>query len=184
MESTGLYYLFVSTFSDGNKLVAFVCIAYWFIRKGNFKIKMHKWIVAANNVFLVIGVPLSIKYIFEVSQSLFSDVEYEQYVFANRLTGPYWYAYWLMIFNMVVLPNLLWFKKIRQATWVLPLSILPLLFEWIIMIIASLHRDYLPSTWIMYYPFKSSITNLILYIVLLVGMYYLIEWRKAKRTLV
>lgn len=161
-----------------------VCIFYLFLRKGKFKNQLHKWIVAANTLLLTAAVPYGMLYIVEVFLSWYSGVEYEQYAFVNRVTGPYWWAYWYLILNSLLLPNLLWFKRVRHSAWFIPVYIIPALIEPVVILITSLHRDYLPSTWIMYHPFQISLVNLIVYVVLLVGLYYLIEWRKAKRALV
>ncbi len=86
----------------------------------------------------------------------YSGVEYEQYVFLNRVTVPYWWAYWIMMTCNVVSPQLLWFKKLRRNltfTFVLSIFInIGMWFERFVIVVTSLHRDYLTSSWSMYKP--------------------------------
>ena len=86
----------------------------------------------------------------------YSGVEYEQYAFLNRATGPYWWAYFLMMSCNVVSPQVMWIKKIRtNIIWSFIISIvvnIGLWFERFVIIVTSLHRDYLPSSWTMFSP--------------------------------
>ena len=86
----------------------------------------------------------------------YSGVEYEQYAFYNRVTGPYWWAYWSMMTCNVISPQLFWFKKIRTniaATFIISIIVnIGMWFERFVIIVTSLHRDYLPSSWAMFYP--------------------------------
>jgi len=74
----------------------------------------------------------------------------------NRLTGPYWLQYWALIACNVVVPQLLGFKKIRMNVSVLfALSIIINIGMWLerfVIIVLSLHRDFLPSSWGMFRP--------------------------------
>ena len=86
----------------------------------------------------------------------YSGVEYEQYAFLNRATGPYWWAYFLMMSCNVVSPQVMWIKKIRtNIIWSFIISIvvnIGMWFERFVIIVTSLHRDYLPSSWTMFSP--------------------------------
>jgi molybdopterin-containing oxidoreductase family membrane subunit len=101
----------------------------------------------------------------------------------NRVTGPYWWAYWLMIFNTAVLPNLFWFKRVRHAAWAMPIYFIPYYIEQYVITLTSLHRDYLPTTWSILNPFYLDWLSLSLYAIALTGMYYLIDWRRNKKGL-
>jgi len=74
----------------------------------------------------------------------------------NRVTGPYRWVFALMIMCNVVIPQLLWFKRIRTNTiwlWIISLVIsFGMWFERFVIIVTSLHRDFLPSSWGMYTP--------------------------------
>ena len=86
----------------------------------------------------------------------FSGVEGEQYAFLNRATGPYWWAYFTMMSCNVISPQLFWVKKIRTniaITFILSLIVnVGMWFERFVIIVTSLHRDYLPSSWTMFSP--------------------------------
>ena len=95
----------------------------------------------------------------------YSGVEYEQYAFLNRVSGPYWWAYWIMMTCNVISPQLFWFKKVRTsvaASWLLSIVVnIGMWFERFVIIVTSLHRDYLPSSWAMFYPTAVDVSILI-----------------------
>ena len=74
----------------------------------------------------------------------------------NRMTGPYWPSYWALILCNIVIPQMLWFKRVRQTVWLLWLITvvinIGMWLERFVIVITSLHRDYMPSAWGMYYP--------------------------------
>jgi Ni/Fe-hydrogenase subunit HybB-like protein len=81
---------------------------------------------------------------------------YELYAFKNRAFGPYWWAYWTMITCNVISPQLFWFKWCRTKMWfVFVISIfvnIGMWFERFVIIVTSLHRDYLPANWGYFIP--------------------------------
>ncbi len=109
-----------------------------------------------NIVILVTGSIVGIAYITEFFMAWYSGVDAEQYAFLNRMTGPYWWAYWSMMTCNVISPQLFWFKKIRTslvATFILSIVVnIGMWFERFVIIVTSLHRDYLPSSWAMFSP--------------------------------
>jgi molybdopterin-containing oxidoreductase family membrane subunit len=113
-------------------------------------------IESMNKVIIATGSIVGIAYITELFIAWYSGVEYEQYAFLNRATGPYWWAYWIMMTCNVISPQLMWFKKLRRNlifTFVLSIFInIGMWFERFVIIVTSLHRDYLPSSWSMYEP--------------------------------
>jgi len=86
----------------------------------------------------------------------YSGVEYEQYAFLNRATGPYWWAYWSMMTCNVFSPQFMWFKKLRTSimfSFFISIVVnIGMWFERFVIIVTSLHRDYLPSSWTMFSP--------------------------------
>jgi molybdopterin-containing oxidoreductase family membrane subunit len=86
----------------------------------------------------------------------YSGVEYEQYAFLNRATGPYWWAYWSMMTCNVFSPQFMWFKKLRTSiafSFIISIVVnIGMWFERFVIIVTSLHRDYLPSSWTMFQP--------------------------------
>lgn len=113
-------------------------------------------IESMNKIIIATGSIVGIAYITELFIAWYSGVEYEQYAFLNRATGPYWWAYAIMMTCNVISPQLLWFKKLRRNlafTFVLSIFInIGMWFERFVIIVTSLHRDYLPSSWSMYSP--------------------------------
>jgi Ni/Fe-hydrogenase subunit HybB-like protein len=109
-----------------------------------------------NIVIIITGSIVGIAYITEFFIAWYSGVDAEQYAFINRATGPYWWAYWSMMTCNVISPQLFWFKKIRTsivATFALSIVVnIGMWFERFVIIVTSLHRDYLPSSWAMFYP--------------------------------
>lgn len=109
-----------------------------------------------NIVIIITGSIVGIAYITEFFIAWYSGVAAEQYAFVNRMFGPYWWAYWSMMTCNVISPQLFWFKKIRTsivATFILSIVVnIGMWFERFVIIVTSLHRDYLPSSWVMFYP--------------------------------
>jgi hypothetical protein len=81
---------------------------------------------------------------------------YEGYMMLNRMTGPYAPFYWSLIGINAVMIQLFWFRRVRENIPLLfVLSLLVNVGMWLerfIIIVTSLHRDFLPSSWAMYYP--------------------------------
>jgi molybdopterin-containing oxidoreductase family membrane subunit len=113
-------------------------------------------IESMNKIIIVTGSIVGVAYLTELFIAWYSGVEYEQYAFLNRVSGPYWWAYWSMMTCNVISPQLFWIKKIRTsiaASWILSIVVnIGMWFERFVIIVTSLHRDYLPSSWVMFYP--------------------------------
>jgi Ni/Fe-hydrogenase subunit HybB-like protein len=105
-------------------------------------------------VVMLTGTMVGLAYITEFFVAAYSGVEYEQYAFINRATGPYWWAYWSMMTCNLIAPQVFWFKWARTTPWfIFMLSIVVnvgMWFERFVIIVTSLHREYLPSGWAMY----------------------------------
>ncbi|RKY93461.1 MAG: hydrogenase, partial [Ignavibacteriae bacterium] len=104
-----------------------------------------------NKVILATGMMVGYAYSMEFFIAWYSGVEVEQFVFINRAFGPYAWAYWIMVSCNVLSPQLFWFRKIRRSV---PLMIIIVIFvnigmwfERFVIVVTSLHRDYLPSSW-------------------------------------
>jgi molybdopterin-containing oxidoreductase family membrane subunit len=113
-------------------------------------------IEAMCKVIILTGMLVGFAYATEFFIAWYGGNEYERYTFINRATGPYAWAYWLMVSCNVIWPQLLWFKAIRtNMVLVFIISIIVnigMWFERFVIITTSLHRDYLPSSWAMYSP--------------------------------
>ena len=115
------------------------------------------WHVEYMNIIIMLtGNLVGIAYLTELFMAWYSGVEFEQYAFLNRATGPYWWAYWIMMTCNVISPQLMWFKKLRTNivfTFILALFVnIGMWFERFVIIVTSIHRDYLPSSWTMFSP--------------------------------
>jgi Ni/Fe-hydrogenase subunit HybB-like protein len=109
-----------------------------------------------NKIMLTTGSLVGYAYAMEFFVAYYSGNQYERYVFMNRATGPYAWAYWSMICCNVVFPQVFWFKRMRQSIPVMfVISILiniGMWFERFVIIVTTLHRDYIPASWGMYSP--------------------------------
>ena len=107
-------------------------------------------------IVLATGLIVAYGYFMEIYMGLYSTNTYETSMLMTRWTGPYAPFYWMLILCNILTPQLLWFKVIRQWPLVLFLiSIVVNIGMWLerfVIVITSLHRDYLPSSWGMYYP--------------------------------
>jgi molybdopterin-containing oxidoreductase family membrane subunit len=109
-----------------------------------------------NIIIIITGSIVGVAYLTEFFISWYSGVPAEQYAFLNRATGPYWWAYWTMMTCNVISPQLFWIRKVRTsiiASFILSIVVnIGMWFERFVIIVTSLHRDYLPSSWAMFYP--------------------------------
>ncbi len=108
-------------------------------------------------VVVATGMMVGLAYATEFFIAWYSGSMYERYAFLNRAFGPMWWSYWIMVSCNVISPQLFWFRKIRtNMTLVFIISIfvnIGMWFERFVIIVTSLHRDYLPSSWMpTYYP--------------------------------
>ncbi|HEV3168454.1 MAG TPA: quinol:electron acceptor oxidoreductase subunit ActD [Isosphaeraceae bacterium] len=114
---------------------------------------------------LATGLLLSYGYLLELANAWYSGNAYEQFVFRNRMTGPYAPCYWTMVLCNVVIPQLFWFRWFRTTPWamfvVAILVNVGMWFERFVIVVTSLHRDYLPSSWGMFYPTWVDLAQLV-----------------------
>ncbi len=107
-------------------------------------------------VILATGSIVGYAYATEFFIAYYSGNPYELFTFKNRAFGPYWWAYWIMVSCNVICPQLFWFKKVRtNLLLVFILSIfvnIGMWFERFVIVVTSLHRDFLPSNWGYYSP--------------------------------
>jgi len=107
-----------------------------------------------NKIIMTTGMMVGYAYASEFFIAWYSGNDYERYIFLNRALGPYAWAYWIMVSCNVIIPQLFWFRKIRRSILVMfIISIfvnIGMWFERFVIIVTSLHRDFLPSSWGMY----------------------------------
>jgi Ni/Fe-hydrogenase subunit HybB-like protein len=109
-----------------------------------------------NKVILATGSMVGYAYAMEFFIAWYGGNPNELFAFLNRATGPYWWAYWTMITCNVVIPQVFWFKKARTSIfWMMFVAFavdIGMWFERFVIIVTSLHRDFLPGSWGMYKP--------------------------------
>jgi len=107
-------------------------------------------------VLLLTGSIVGFAYGTEFFSAWYGGNIYERYHFINRATGPYAFGFWLMMLCNVLAPQMFWFKKVRNSVGLLfVISVLVnvgMWFERFVIIVVSLHRAFLPSSWGMFYP--------------------------------
>ena len=107
-------------------------------------------------VMLSTGLIVAYGYALEAFMSWYSGNRFERDMMWNRMAGPYWWAYWGLILTNVAIPQLLWFKQIRSQAvvlWLISIVInIGMWLERFVIIVTSLHRDFLPSSWGMFTP--------------------------------
>ncbi|HUG53665.1 MAG TPA: NrfD/PsrC family molybdoenzyme membrane anchor subunit [Vicinamibacteria bacterium] len=105
-------------------------------------------------VMLATGLIVAYGYMMEAFMAWYSANPYEQYMIVNRMTGPYAKMYWALILCNVVAPNTLWVKNLRtNVPYLFFMSLVVSVGMWLeryVIIVTSLHRDFLPSSWGMY----------------------------------
>jgi molybdopterin-containing oxidoreductase family membrane subunit len=113
-------------------------------------------IEAMNKVIVLTGSIVGVAYLTELFMAWYSQVPYEMDIFFKyRIAGAYGWSYWLMMTCNVISPQLFWFKKLRRNilfTFIMSIVVnIGMWFERFVIIVTSLYRDYLPSSWSVYY---------------------------------
>jgi len=108
-------------------------------------------------ILLATGLIVAYGYMMETFTAFYNGPSYDRYMIMNRMTGPYAPVYWTLICCNIVIPmSTLWFAKIRRnvgALFVISLVVQTgMWLERFVIVVTSLHRDFLPSSWGMYYP--------------------------------
>jgi molybdopterin-containing oxidoreductase family membrane subunit len=107
-------------------------------------------------VMLATGLMVAYGYMIEAFFGWYSANTYEEYLVENRAVGPYAPSYWALILCNMLIPQLLWIRYFRVTPiWLWVIAIVANIGMWLerfVIIVTSLHRDYLPSSWDMFYP--------------------------------
>jgi molybdopterin-containing oxidoreductase family membrane subunit len=105
-------------------------------------------------VMLATGLMVAYGYAMEAFMAWYSNNTYEKFLMMNRFFGPYMVQYWLLIACNIAIPQLMWFRAVRRNVPLLfVISLVVNLGMWLeryVIIVVSLHRDFLPSSWGMY----------------------------------
>ncbi len=104
-----------------------------------------------NKVMLGTGLIVGFAYATEFFIAWYSGNPIERFTMINRALGPYWWAFWIMVSCNVLVPQLFWFKRLRTSIPVMFVSSIlvnvGMWFERFVIIVSSLSRDFLPSSW-------------------------------------
>ena len=107
-------------------------------------------------VLLVTGLVVAYGYLTEAFMAWYGGNRYEGFMMINRMTGPYWWTYALLILCNVLTPQALWFKRVRASVPLLfAIALIVNVGMWLerfVIVVTSLHRDFLPSSWGMFRP--------------------------------
>jgi hypothetical protein len=105
-------------------------------------------------IMLATGLIVVYGYLTEAFFGYYSGALYEEAVMKNRYFGPYAFQYWLLIICNGIIPQLLWLRRIRMNAvilWLITLVVgVGMWLERFVIVVQSLHRDYMPSSWDMY----------------------------------
>ncbi len=149
------YFVVGAIFSGFAMVLTLVVIMRGLYNMNDFITDSH--IDAVCRVLIFISLIMGTAYITEIFVAWYSGNPYEMYMFfKNRLTGEYAVEFWIMFISNAVVPQLFWIKKMRRSILVVFLvSIvinIGMWFERYNIIVTSLSRDYLPSSWVSYSP--------------------------------
>src|SRR6202163_3450732 len=112
-------------------------------------------------VLLATGLIVGYGYMMEAFSAFYSGNQYERFMILNRMTGPYAPMYWMLIACNIVTPQFLWFRKVRAKVGALfAIAMVVNVGMWLerfVIVVTSLHRDFLPSSWGLYYPTRWDI---------------------------
>ena len=126
-------------------------------------------------VMMATGLIVAYGYMMEAFMAWYSANPYELFMIKNRMTGPYASSYWALILCNVIAPNFLWAKNLRTSVpFLFCISIVVSVGMWLerfVIIVTSLHRDFLPSSWGIYagtrYDWAAFVGTLGLFVTLL-----------------
>jgi Ni/Fe-hydrogenase subunit HybB-like protein len=107
-------------------------------------------------VMLATGMIVAYSYVVETFVAFYSGNPYDRYMMVNRMMGPYWIVYWALIACNLFIPQILWSGKVRRSVgWLFFISLVINIGMWLerfVIIATSLHREFIPSKWDMFYP--------------------------------
>ena len=107
-------------------------------------------------VMLATGWIVAYGYAVEAFMGWYGGNRYDQTLLWNRLHGPYAFWYWMLLTCNLFIPQVLWVRKMRTSpVWLFLISFVILVGMWLerfVIVVVSLTRDFVPSSWGMYYP--------------------------------
>jgi Ni/Fe-hydrogenase subunit HybB-like protein len=148
------YFVIGAVFSGFAMVLTLMIVARRVMHFESYITQRH--IQAMCKVLVFTGSIVGLAYGTELFTAWYSGSTYEQFAFANRMRGPMAWAYWTMVTCNVIVPQTLWFRRVRSsvaAVFVISLLVnVGMWFERFVIIVTSLQRDFLPSSWSSYAP--------------------------------
>ncbi|MFT7620537.1 MAG: Ni/Fe-hydrogenase subunit HybB-like protein [Planctomycetota bacterium] len=148
------YFVIGAIFSGFAMVMTLMLVARKVLNFEDYITQRH--IDAVCRVILFGGCVVGFAYSTELFIAWYSGSEFEQFAFLNRVRGPMSWAYWIMVSCNVIIPQLFWFAKVRRNLLIVFLITIAvnigMWFERFVIIVTSLHRDFLPSSWSEYAP--------------------------------
>jgi len=107
-------------------------------------------------ILLATGLIVGYGYVVEAFMAYYSGNVYERFMIWNRMTGPYRNLYWALIFCNILSPQMLWFRRVRRSVPMLFIMAMivnvGMWLERFVIVVVSLSRDFIPSSWRHYTP--------------------------------
>src|SRR6516164_7142229 len=158
--------IFPPYFVAGAVFSGFAMVMSWMVPARHFLGLKHvitmRHLENMNKIILATGMLVGYGYLMEHFIAWYSGNQFEWFVFFNRATGPYRGVYYLMLFCNVLTPQIFWFKWARTN---IPVMFIASIFvnigmwcERFVIIVTSLHRDFLPASGDIFYPTWVDIT--------------------------
>jgi molybdopterin-containing oxidoreductase family membrane subunit len=156
------YFVTGAIFSGIAMVLTLMIVARQTMRLEDYITARHLDVMA--KLVLTTGSLVGLAYATEFATAAYSGNQYEQFAFLNRALGPYAWGFWIMVGCNVLVPQLLWSPALRRnvpALFVISLLVnVGMWFERFVIIVTSLHRDFLPSSWSMYAPTSIELVTL------------------------
>jgi molybdopterin-containing oxidoreductase family membrane subunit len=157
------YFVIGAVFSGFAMVLTLMLIARKVLRFEDYITPAH--IGAMCKILVFTGSIVGLAYVTELFSAWYSGNPYEQFAFANRMKGPFAWAYWTMFTCNVIVPQALWFRRVRGslgAVFAISLFVnVGMWFERFVIIVTSLSRDFLPSSWSSYAPTLVEVGSLV-----------------------
>jgi Ni/Fe-hydrogenase subunit HybB-like protein len=149
------YFVIGAIFSGFGMVLTLMIIVRKVFKYEDFVTQGH--LDAITRILTFISLIMGTAYMTELFVAWYGGTEYEMFTFMkNRITGDYTFAFWAMITCNAIIPQLFWFKKIRKnLTLVFIISLIinvGMWFERYVIVVTSLSKDFLPSSWASYHP--------------------------------
>jgi len=157
------YFVAGAIFSGLAMVLTLMLVARKVMALENYITRVH--VGAMCKLIIAMGGIVGLAYATEFFIAWYSGNDFERFVFINRALGPMAWAYWIMVSCNVIVPQFFWSRRLRANLGVVfGLSLLinvGMWFERFVIIVTSLHRDYLPSSWASYTPTLIEVVTLI-----------------------